>query len=198
MWPHRPQLPSAPDSYWPLVTTGCSTVLLCRWLPPWSPPGHSVAAGTPTSQHTGRVSAPPLLSCLHLSLWMAPLWALVVGAGELQHHMSGFVLCCSASQGSSFVFSFDWARVPGSVSPAALPSIPSLAPLCRGPICQSLSGNSLCFESTASDWPVSVPSASVLHVRRPSGLSPAQPPCPRPRGAPYPSGVSPPREEHGA
>lgn len=127
-----------------------------------------------------------------------PPWALVVGAGELQHRMSGFVLCCSASQGSSFVLSSDWARVPGSVSPAALPSIPSLAPLCRGPICQSLSGNSLCFESTASDWPVSVPSASVLHVRRPSGLSPAQSPCPRPRGAPYPSGVSPPREEHGA
>lgn len=72
MWPHRPQPPSAPDSYWPLVTTGCSTALLCRWLPPWSPPGHSVAAGTPTSQHTGRVSAPPLLSRLHLSLWTAP------------------------------------------------------------------------------------------------------------------------------
>ena len=112
--------------------------------------------------------------------------------------MSGFVLCCSASQGSSFVLSSDWARVPVSVPPAALPSIPSLTPLCHGPICQSLSGNSPCFESTASDWPVSVPSASVLHVRRPSGLFPAQSPCPRPRGAPYPSGASPPREEHGA
>lgn len=42
------------------------------------------------------------------------------------------------------------------------------------------------------DWPVSVPSASVLHVRRPLGMSPSQSPCLGPHGPPIHRGCLPP------
>lgn len=48
---HGCPAPQPPPGLWSPARR--STALLCGWLPLWSLSGHSVAAGTPTSQHTG-------------------------------------------------------------------------------------------------------------------------------------------------
>lgn len=108
--------------------------------------------------------------------------------------MSGFVLRCPASHEVLALAFFwlgggPWVRVPSCSSkrPTSHSFVPraSVSPL----------RETAHVSRPQPDWPVSVPSASVLHVRGPLGVSPARSPCLGPHGPPIHRGCLPPREE---